>query len=88
MNILVISVSLMTNFDKLATDSFCGILFREAYINRTTTTPSSDAMELGQYFEFKCTGALIREHPEDVSAAEKGKFFENVTLKYLSLIHI
>lgn len=38
----------------------CGLAFKAKYITKTMSTPTSDAMRLGIYFEYMATGALPR----------------------------
>jgi hypothetical protein len=55
------SPTLLNSFDGLANDSFCGLFFEAYYIKHEVESKPSDAMRLGQYFEFVCTGATLRD---------------------------
>lgn len=55
-----ISQSLIKSFYDYYTDKECGIFFEQRYIkkNPKAQKPPSEAMEVGIYFEYLCTGAL------------------------------
>lgn len=57
-----ISQSLIKAYYDYVADKECGIFFQEKYINKNpkAVTPPSEAMEVGIYFEYLCTGALPR----------------------------
>ncbi len=63
----------------------CGIFFKARYIDKDpeAETPPSDAMKLGIYFEYLCTGALPKsgEIPEP-EMAYKGKANERKAVAY------
>ena len=78
-----ISQSLMKALSDYVQGFECGILFKEKYITKTTSTPPSDAMKLGIYFEYMATGALPRsgEAPQ-ADYVYKGKPNERMATDY------
>ena len=65
---LKISQSLIKGYVDYLNQKLCGMLFRAKYIDKDerAQTPPSDAMKVGIYFEYLCTGALPKsgEIPE------------------------
>jgi hypothetical protein len=62
-----ISNSLIKAIDEYAlgeSGDSCGIQLKAIYIDKTATKEPSSAMKLGQYFEFKATGAKLRDGSE------------------------
>lgn len=56
-----LSQSMIKSFWKYQEGKECGIWFKEMFINKTITSSPSDAMKLGIWFEFLCTG----QRPKD-----------------------
>lgn len=56
-----ISQSLIKKYQEYEIGLECGLLFEAVYIKKTHQTSPSDAMRLGQYFEYKATGATLRD---------------------------
>lgn len=81
-----ISQSFMKAYVDYANKQSCGAFFKARYIDKDeeATTPTSDAMKLGIYFEYLCTGALPRDGvvPE-MEYAYKGQARERVSAPYL-----
>jgi hypothetical protein len=82
-NLPKISQSLMKGLSEYVQGLECGIAFRAKYITKTMSTPPSDAMRLGIYFEYMATGALPRsgEKPEP-DVVYKGKPNERMSADY------
>jgi len=80
-----ISQSLMKNYVDYLNEKECGLFFQAKYITKDpeAQTPPSEAMELGIYFEYLCTGALPKSgvipEPEVVY---KGKPNEKLSAPY------
>ena len=73
-----LSQSLCKALYKYKMGAECGILIEESYINKTNL-PSSEAQELGNYFEYKATGQLPRDgHTPHAKTLKNGK----LTLPY------
>ena len=84
-----ISQSLMKNYVDYLNEKECGLYFKAKYIDKDpeAQTPPSEAMKLGIYFEYLCTGALPKsgEIPEpDVSY--KGQAREKISEPYQRVI--
>jgi len=60
MNELRISQSLIKDYDDYVNRQQCGKLFYETWITRSVSTPPSEAMMLGQWFELLATGTVNR----------------------------
>jgi CRISPR/Cas system-associated exonuclease Cas4 (RecB family) len=68
-----ISQSLCKSLYKYKMGNECGILIEESYINKVNF-PSSEAQELGNYFEYKATGQLPRDgHTPEAKTLKNGK---------------
>ena len=62
---LRISQSLIKEFEKYDQHEQCGLLFDALYVSRTHRMPPTDAMLMGQWFEFLCTGDVPRDADRD-----------------------
>jgi hypothetical protein len=69
-NKIKISQSLMKSLFDYSQGKKCGKLIEEHYVNGVPF-PSSEVMELGNYFEFICTGSLAREGYEPKAKTTK-----------------
>ena len=68
-----ISQSLVKSLFKYKTNDECGLVLQHQYI-KGKSLPSSDAQELGNYFEYICTGALPRDkHIPEEKVLKSGK---------------
>jgi len=80
-----ISQSLMKNYVDYLNEKECGLFFKARYIDKDpeAQTPPSEAMKLGIYFEYLCTGALPKsgEIPEP-EVSYKGKANEKISAPY------
>lgn len=59
-----ISQSLIKDFNDFEDRNLCGKLFYEKWITRSVKIPSSEAMLMGQFFEYIATGSAPREMVE------------------------
>jgi hypothetical protein len=84
-----ISQSLMKNYVDYLNGKECGLYFKAKYIDKDpeAQTPPSDAMKLGIYFEYLCTGALPKsgEIPEP-EVSYKGTAREKMSAPYERVI--
>jgi hypothetical protein len=56
-----ISPSLIKKFRAYQRKELCGHIFREVHLMKKFSTPRTDAMDMGNYFEYICTGAIPRD---------------------------
>lgn len=56
-----ISNSLLSGYTDYKNEEMCGLYFKAIYIDKSHKFPSSAAMRLGQYFEYICTGEVLRD---------------------------
>ena len=61
MNKIRVSQSLIKDWWEYKDEKQCGLVFRAVWIDRTLETPASDVMLMGNYFEYLCTGATMRD---------------------------
>jgi len=63
-----ISNSLLNAFTDYKNGDLCGLRFKTIYIDKTLTTPTSESQQAGQFFEYLCTGAKLRngEKPQPI----------------------
>lgn len=55
-----ISNSLLKAYEDYQFGNMCGVLFKEIYLTKSAQTEPSEAMLLGQYFEYMSTGQMPR----------------------------
>jgi hypothetical protein len=77
-----ISQSLYKSLTKYRNGLECGLVLEEAYVNGKWF-PSTPAQELGNYFEYICTGSLPRDgHIPEAKLVYKGKPNEKMATDY------
>ena len=77
-----ISQSFLKEFAKYKTGETCGLQTKAKYIDGIKF-PSSDAMELGNFFEFMATGSLPRDgHTPEAKIVYKGTAKESISTDY------
>jgi len=59
--IISISASLIKKWWEYRDNKYCGIAFRDIDVTRKVPSVASERMKLGQWFEYKCTGAVNRD---------------------------
>jgi hypothetical protein len=75
--------------------NMCGEVFRRIWITKDLQLPSSDVALMGQYFEYLCTGALLRDgtQPQPVltksgsPVAKQQYLIDQVTLWKKAVVH-
>lgn len=91
-----ISQSLIKSLFDYLYGNECGLLFKAKYIDKTYMSEPSDAMQLGIYFEYLCTGMLPKNKVVPVPARtakgeltapykiveEQAKFFKKIMAHY------
>jgi hypothetical protein len=82
-----ISQSFLKEFAKAKTGEVCGLQTKAKYIDGVKF-PSSEAMELGNFFEFCATGSLPRDgHIPEAKIVYKGTAREAVAEPYIRVIN-
>lgn len=68
-----ISCSFLKGFQEVDTGNMCGLYFKASYIDKTIPFKDRPAFKLGQWFEYMCTGATLRDGkiPEAEYTAKK-----------------
>ena len=81
---LKVSQSLMKDFNEYTQGNECGLVLKAKYVDHIQF-PSSDAMRLGQYFEYIATGGLPAhgdKTPPEAEFVYKGKPNEKLSTAY------
>lgn len=81
MKIPPISQSLIKHVNAFSNGDFCGLLLKHIWIDGGKM-PASDAMKLGQYFEYKATGALT--YHGEIPEPERNKTPDKATRARIS----
>ncbi len=81
-----ISQSFLKGFAEYKSGNTCGLQVKAKYIDGIKF-PSSDAMELGNFFEYMATGSLPRDgHTPEPKIVYKGKANESISSDYQKAI--
>jgi hypothetical protein len=85
MNLPKISQSLIKSYLDYNQGKICGLFFKARYVDKDpeASTPPSDAMRVGIYFEYLCTGALPKSGEIPLpDMVYKGKANEKLSADY------
>lgn len=76
------SYSMLRSFNEYLRGSYCGLLFKALYIEKSVSIEATDAMRAGQYLEYILTGATLRDgsapEPELTKAGKMTAMYERM----------